>query len=62
MKDTGTLYTDHDIGNGYHYGGLFTFGYSLGHNSGTEGKSITVTAYPGDNVELKTNEGLSGTE
>ena len=62
MKGTGTPYTDHDIGSGFHYGGLFTFGYSPGHNNGTEGKSITVTAYPGDNVELKANEGLSGTE
>ena len=62
LKDSGTPYTDHDIDTGYHYGGLFTFGANPSHNNGTQGNSITVTAYPGDNVKMEANEGLSGTE
>lgn len=58
LKGSGTPYTDHDVGSMYHYGGLFTFGggSSPNHNNGTEGKSITVTSYPGDYVKMEANE------
>ena len=51
-------YHDHDHGGSmYHYGGLMSFGYGTidedrNYHNGTEGNSITVTAYPGELVKL----------
>jgi hypothetical protein len=56
LKGSSTAYTDHDHGiSMFHRSGLFTFGggTSPNHNNGEEGKSITVTAYPGENVKLE---------
>lgn len=63
LKGSGTPYTDHDIGTGYHFGGLFSFGRVSGapnHENGIEGKSITVTAYPCEDVQMKANTENSG--
>ena len=58
LKGSGTPYTDHDKGSMYHAGGLFSFGggSNPNHNNGIEGKSISVSAFPGDHVEMKANE------
>jgi hypothetical protein len=48
---------------GYHYGGLMSFGSSgsgYNHANGTEGNSITVTAYPAENVVMDGSTGTDG--
>ncbi len=61
LKDSGIKYTDHDNDTSdytYSYGSIFTFskqwhGTEQNFNNGTEGHSITVSSYPGDDVKLE---------
>lgn len=53
------LYHEHDIGNMFHNGSLFSFGMSgdtPNHNNGYENNSIAVSAYPGAYVRLEAIE------
>lgn len=53
------VYNEHDVGNMFHHGSLFSFGSSgdvPNHHNGIENNSIAVSAYPQEDVRLEATE------